>query len=85
MRQLVGEFDGDLIVAFADAARASVNAVLLEVYCPRHSEDIFTPFHIQHLRKACDEPDLFFTNGHDAKRWLGIHDSVAGSSGTKGA
>jgi hypothetical protein len=84
LRHLVGEFNGELILAFADAAQASVNAVLLEVYCPRHSEEIFTPFHVQHLRKACEEPDLFFTNGSDGKRWLRNPVSAATASDTKG-
>lgn len=84
LRQLVGEFNGDLILAFADTVQGSVNAVLLEVYCPRHSEEIFTPFHVQHLRRACQEPDLFFTNGSNGTRWLGNPVSVAGASDKKG-
>jgi hypothetical protein len=85
LRQLVAELDGNLVLAFGDSAQASVNAVLLEVYCPRHAEDIFTPFHVQHLRKACEEPDLYFTNGNDVTRWLGASSSVAETSSSKGA
>ena len=38
---------------------------------------------VQHLQKACEEPDLYFTNGNDVSRWLGTP-SVAETSATKG-
>lgn len=84
LRQLVGELDSDLVLAAGDSAQASVNAVLLEVYSPRHSEEIFTPFHLQHLRKACEEPDLYFTNGDTGSRWL-ESESVTDNNCAKGA
>lgn len=66
----VGQIDPDLIVATADSAKGSINAVLLEIYCPRTADDIFTPFHIQHLRKACEMPELYFPAGKTGAHWL---------------
>jgi hypothetical protein len=75
LRQLVAGLDGGIVLAFGQSAQAGANVVLLEVQCPRHAGDIFTPFHLQNLKRACEEPDLYFTDGHDPTRWLGMSSS----------
>ncbi|HKI34405.1 MAG TPA: hypothetical protein VKA46_21300 [Gemmataceae bacterium] len=67
LRALVRKSDGEMVLACADTAEGGVNALRLEVYKPKHWEEIVTPFIRKNLEEARREPALYFTNGHDSR------------------
>ena len=54
-RALLGS-DPEVVPACADTAQGGVNALRLEVFKPRHRDEIFTPFIRKNLEKANQEP-----------------------------
>ncbi|MCI0465204.1 MAG: hypothetical protein L0Z62_50420 [Gemmataceae bacterium] len=70
LRELVAQWDPELLLVAADTARGGVNIVLLEIGSPRCAEDILVPFYRKYLEKALAEPGLYLTNGTDLRRWM---------------
>ena len=73
LRGMLKELSPGFVVAFADTAEGGANVVDLRVHRVRYFEELLTPWRSRNLRKAKEEPDLYFVgnNGNLTRPGMG--------------